>query len=104
AIDLGDRGANAQRPGGMAETHHVARTATGGAIYEGAGHSGRGGDRDRGRAHHRVVQLAHRHRAHVEVDVAGGDLPATAGKVIARWRHEGDLGRVLAPGSLFRRG
>src|SRR5690606_31680139 len=57
-----------------------------------------GADGDRAGAHHRVVELAHRERAHVEVDVGRRDRLAAGGDV-ATWRgDEGDLGRVLAGG------
>ena len=40
--------------------------------------------RDRGRAHHRVVQLSHRQRTHQQVDLAGLDA-ASARRDLVAW-------------------
>ena len=82
----------------MAEAHRVALAAAGGEIDQRARDRGGGTDRDGGRAHHRVVQLAHRQRAHQQVDVAGRDLLAAGRDVVGRLRDERDLRRVLALG------
>ena len=86
----------------MAKAHCIALSTTGGEVDQGARHGRCRGDGHRGRAHHRVVQLAHRHGAGIEVDVAGVDLLVAAGQVVLRRRDEGDLGRVLALERLFR--
>ena len=80
----------------MAEHQHLARAAAGRRIHHRARHGGRGGDGDRGRAHHRVVQLAHGHRARQQVDVGGLHRLAAGRHVVPRRCDEGDLRRQRA--------
>ena len=87
----------------MAEAHRLACAATGGQVDQRAGHGRGRRNSHRGSTHHRVVQLAHRQRTHVEVDVAGSDGLAAGGHVILRWGDERHLRRVLALERLFRR-
>ena len=55
-----------------------------------------------GRAHHRMVQLAHGQRAYQQIDRAGLDGLATRGQVIRWWSNKGDLGRMLATDRLTK--
>ena len=80
----------------MAEAHRIAIAAARRQIDQGAGNRCGGCDRDRGGAHHRVMQLAHRQCAHAQVDVVRIDLLAGRRQVVGRRCHEGDLRRVLA--------
>ncbi len=80
----------------MAEPHCRTLTAAGRKVHQRARNGRSGADRHRCRAHHRVVQLAHRQCAHQEVDLAGRHLPATRRHVPGRLGHERDLRRVLA--------
>ena len=84
AVDEPGLRAHAQRPGRVAEAHGLAFAATGGAVHQRARDRRRRADGDRGGSHHRVVQLAHRQRAHVQVEVAGGDALAAGRHVILR--------------------
>ncbi len=78
-FDLARLGADAQRARRMPEAHGFAFAAARGEVDQRARDRRGRTDRDGGRAHHRVVQLAHRQRAHEQVDIAGGTfLPLEA--------------------------
>ncbi len=88
----------------MAEADRLARAAPGSEVHERARHRGCGRDRDRCRAHHRVVQLAHRDRACEQVDVVRAHRLAARREIVLRRRDERDLRRERAPGSRGRVG
>ncbi len=85
----------------MPKGHRVTGAATGGQIDQGARNGSGGPDGHRCGAHHGVVQLAHRKRTRVQIDVAHLDLLAAGGHVVLRRGDEGDLGCVLAGGRLI---
>ena len=75
-------------PDGWPKRTALALTAARREVHQRARNRGRRADGDRRRAHHRVVQLAHRQRAHQQVDVAGRDAPCrSTRRSPAGWRR-----------------
>ena len=86
----------------MPEAHRVALNTPSSQVDQGAGYRRCRADRHRRRAHHRVVQLAHRQRAHQQIHIAGLDRFATGRHVVRRPGHKRDLRRVLALGGFVQ--
>nr|GEU28025.1 hypothetical protein [Tanacetum cinerariifolium] len=89
--------AHPQRARWVAEAYRCAFSPAGGQVHQRAGNRGGRADGHGSGAHHGVVQLAHRERAHQQVDVVRCHRLAAGRRVRRRRRHERHLGRVLAP-------
>ena len=77
ALMLRGLGTHSQGTGRMTKAHGSARTTTRGDIDQCARYRSRGSDCHSGRAHHRVMQLTHRERAHQQINITGGHRLAT---------------------------
>ena len=80
----------------MTEAHGIAFAAARRQVHRCAWNGCRRTNRYGDRSHHGVVQLAHRERAHQNIDITCRDRLSARRNVVDRLGDKGDLGRVLA--------
>ena len=86
----------------MAKAHCAAQLATGRQVDQRARYRGRRANRNRCRAHHRVVQFAHRQGPHQQIHVLRLDHLAARRHVLCRACNKGHFRGVLTLGSVVQ--